>query len=54
MEQNVNVEKDKKRLFDLCRKHGVNYYCSDWDINFDFQKIISIKPYYYSTFIFSF
>ena len=54
LEKNINVEKEKKRLFDLCVKHGVNYFGSDWNINFDVDKIISVKPSYTSTFIFRF
>ena len=46
--------KRKKRLFDLFVKHGVNYFGSDWNINFDVHKIISVKPSYTSMFIFSF
>ena len=54
LEKNINVEKEKKRLFDLCVKHGVNYFGSDWNINFDVDKTISVKPSYTSMFIFSF
>ena len=45
LEKNINVEKEKKRLFDLCVKHGVNYFGSDWNINFDVDKIIFVKPW---------
>ena len=54
LEKNINVEKEKKRLFDLCVKHGVNYFGSDWNINFHVDKIISVKPSYTSMFILSF
>lgn len=44
----------KKNVFNLCVRHGFNYLGSDWDINFDIKKIISIKVSYKSMFIFSF
>ena len=51
MEQNIDVNKEKNRLFNLCLKHGVGYQCSDWDINLELKKIIYVKPSYFSTFI---
>ena len=51
----INVKKEKKKkLFDICVKNGVNYFGSDSNINSDVDKIISVKPSYTSTFIFSF
>ena len=54
LEKIINVKKEKKKLFDLCVKHGVNYFGSDSSINFDVDKIISVKASYTSTYIFSF
>ena len=51
MEQNIDVNKEKNRQFNLCLKHGVGYQCSDWDINLELKKIIYVKPSYFSTFI---
>ena len=48
------MSKKKKKLFDFCVKHGVNYFGSDSNINFDVDKIISVKPSYTSTYIFSY
>ena len=44
----------KKRLFGLCKKHGVDYLSSAWNINFDVRQIISIRPNYNSTYLFIF
>ena len=39
----------KKRLFGLCKKHGVDYLSSAWNINFGVRQIISSRPNYNST-----
>lgn len=57
LEKDIDVNKEKQHLFNLCLKHGVGYNCSNWDINFDTKKIISVisvKPSYFSTYIFTF
>ena len=43
-----------RRLKKLCLKHGIDWICCPWDINFLVKKIISIKPNYDSVFIFTF
>ena len=46
--------KEKRRLFSLCKKYGIHYLASPWDISFEITKIISIRPLYDSTFLFMF
>ena len=38
LEKDIDVNKEKQHLFNLCLKHGVGYNCSNWDINFDTKK----------------
>lgn len=54
MEQDIDIFFKKKRLFNLSIKHGVGCFGSNWGIDSELTKIISIKPSYFSTFIFSF
>lgn len=54
LKKDIDVNKEKQRLFNLCLNYGVGYNCSNWDINFDTKKIISVKPSYFSTYIFTF
>lgn len=54
LEKDIDVNKEKQCLFNLCLKHGGGYNCSNWDIYFDTKKIISNKSSYFSTYIFTF
>ena len=54
LEKNISVDKQRKKLFSLCKKHGVHYLSSAWDINFDVHQIISIKSIHNSTYLFIF
>ena len=54
IEQKMDLYHDRRRLFELCKKHGIHYISCPWDINFDISEIISIKPLYDSTFLFVF
>ena len=54
LEKDIDVNKEKQCLFNLCLKHGDGYNCSNSDIYFDTKKIISNKSSYFSTYIFTF
>ena len=54
LEQNMDIYHERRRLFELCKKHGIYYISCPWDINFNISQIISIRPLYDSTFLFIF
>ena len=54
LEKNISVDKQRKKLFSLYKKHGVHYLSSAWDISFDVRQIISLKLIYNSTYLFIF
>ena len=35
IKKNMNIYEERKKLFDLCKKHGIHYISCPWDINFD-------------------
>ena len=35
IKKNMNIYEERKKLFDLCKKHGIQYILCPWDINFD-------------------
>ena len=50
IEQKMDLYYERRRLFELFKKHGIHYISCPWNINFDIFEIISIKPLYDSTF----
>ena len=43
LEKDIDVNKEKQCLFNLCLKHGDGYNCSNSDIYFDTKKIYQIN-----------
>ena len=50
----MHMADEVRRLKKLCLKHGIEWICCPWDINFVVKKVISIKRNYDSVFIFTF
>ena len=44
LEKSIPIDKERKKLLSLCKKHGAHYLSSAWDIDFDVRQIVSIKP----------
>ena len=40
----MDIYHERRRLFDLCKKHDIHYISCSWGINFDISEIISRKP----------
>ena len=53
-EEKNDVNEQRRKLFAICKKSGIQYISCSWDINFDVSEIISIKLLYDSTFLFIF
>ena len=54
LEKSISIDKERKKLFSPCKKHGMHYLSSAWDINIDVPEIISIKPIHNSAYLFIF
>ena len=54
IEQKMDLYHERRRLFELCKKHGIHYISCPWNINFDIFEIISIKSLCHSTLLFIF
>ena len=39
----ININHEKRKLLDICSKHGINYTSCPWDINVDVFKVIIIR-----------
>ena len=47
--QNMDIYYKRRRLFKLCKRHGIYYISCPWDIKCNISQIISIRPLYDST-----
>ena len=53
IEKDINVLNEKNRLLNLCCKHGVSWG-GTWEVPPKLTQILSVRPNYTSTFIFTF
>ena len=53
-EKNMPLFHERCRLYEICRKHRIEWILCPWNINFQITKSKSIKPMYDSVYIFTF
>ena len=53
LEKDINIVKEKKRLLNFVRKHGLSWG-GTWENNPELEEIISVGPNYASTYTFTF
>ena len=49
----IDINHEKRKLLDICRKHGLNYISCPWDIKFVVFKVISVRPLLDSQYFFT-